>query len=65
MYSTSVRVEILGPRMNRRAENGLEIPVLYRFLGQRKAVDWMAKKISVEEVKSAEQLETCWIRCNV
>ena len=65
MYSTSVRVEILGPRMNRLAGHGLEIPVLYRFLGQRKAVDWVAKKISVEEAKSAKRLETGWIRSNV
>ena len=53
------------------AGHGLEIPVVYKFLGHRKAVDWVAKKISVEEAKSAQRLETCRknvgyiVMCNV
>ena len=57
--NTSVRVEVLGPRMNRGAGHGLEIPVMYRFMGHQKAVDWARKKIEVEEAKLAQRLDKC------
>ena len=69
--NTSVRVEILGPRMNRGAGHGLEVPVVYRFLGHRKAVDWLEKKITVEETKLTQRLEKCLkntlqcVMCNI
>ena len=60
--NTSVRVEVLavlGPRMNRGAGHGLEVPVNYRFLGHQKAVDWVAEKIKEEDNKLTKEVQKC------
>ena len=62
LSSTSMRVEILiirPPLMNRGAGHGLKIPGKYRFLGYRKAVDWVARKITEEEAKLVHWLNKC------
>ena len=57
--STAFEVEVLGKRVNRRSSYGLEIPVKYRYYGQEKLIQWLAKKL--EAVK--KELE-CKISIN-
>ena len=54
-----MRVEVLGPRMNRGAGHGLEVPVNYRFLGHQKAVDWVSGKIREEDDELTKRVENC------
>ena len=43
--NTSIEVQVVGKRLNRGGSYGLEIPVIYRFYGQEKLVNWLIKKI--------------------
>ena len=45
--STVIKVEVLGKRVNRGSGYGLEIPVKYRYYGQEKLIQWLAKKLEV------------------
>ena len=58
--STLARVKVLGPKMDLVAGHDLEIPVKYRFIGHRKAVEWVAKKITEEEAKLSQK---CIVMC--
>ena len=41
----SVEVQVVGKRLNRGGDYGLDIPVIYRFYGQEKLQNWLIKKI--------------------
>ena len=41
---TSIEVQVAGKRLNRGGGYVLEIPVIYRFYGQEKLVNWLIKK---------------------
>ena len=41
----TIRCKVTGKRVNRGAGYGLEIPVQYRFIGAKKAVEWAEKNI--------------------
>ena len=43
--NTSIEVQVVGKRLNRGGGYGLEIPVIYRFSGQEKLLNWLIKKI--------------------
>ena len=43
--STAIEVEVLDKRVNRGSGYGLEIPVKYRYYGQEKVIQWLAKKL--------------------
>ena len=43
--STAIKVEVLGKRVNRGSGYGLEISVKYRYYGQEKLIQWLAKKL--------------------
>ena len=43
--STAIEVEVLGKRVNRESGYGLESPVKYRYYGQEKLIQWLAKKL--------------------
>ena len=43
--NTSIKVEVVGKRVNRGDGYGLEIPVAYRLNGPEKLVKWLIKKI--------------------
>ena len=40
-----IEVEVAAKRLNRGGGYGLEIPVKYRFNGQKKIVQWLTKKL--------------------
>ena len=56
---TSIRVEVLGKRVNRGAGCGLEVPVSYHFQGQEKAVCWVKKKVDEKQ----EEIDARVTRC--
>ena len=41
----TIRCKVTVKRLNRGAGYGLEIPVQYRFIGAKKAVEWAEKNI--------------------
>ena len=41
----TISYKVTGKRVNRGAGYGLEIPVQYRFIGAKKAVEWAEKSI--------------------
>lgn len=41
----TISCKVTGKRVNRGAGYGLEIPVQYRFIGAKKAVEWAEKNI--------------------
>ena len=43
--NTLIEVQDVGKRLNRGGGYGLEIPVIYRFSGQEKLLNWLIKKI--------------------
>ena len=43
--NTSITAEVVGERLNRGGGYGLEIPVMYRFHGPEKLINWLGKKI--------------------
>ena len=44
--NTAIEVQVVGKRVNRGGGYGLEIPVIYHFLGAERLVKWLDKKIS-------------------
>ena len=42
--NTLIEVQVVGKRLNLGGGYGLEIPVIYRFYGQEKLVNWLIKK---------------------
>ena len=51
--------KITGKRVNRGAGYGLEIPVQYRFIGTKKAVEWAEKRIQ----KVLENIDKKFSKC--
>ena len=45
VLNTSIEVQVVGNKLNRGRAYGLEIPVIYRFYGQEKLVNWLIKNI--------------------
>ena len=56
---TSIRAEVLGPRVNRGAGHGLEIPVRFIFQGHAKGVGWVRTKIKDAEEKVEKRFKKC------
>ena len=42
--NTLIEVQVVRKRLNHGGDYGLEIPVIYRFYGQEKLVNWLIKK---------------------
>ena len=59
LTNASIRAEVLGPRVNRGAGHGLEVPVRFIFQGHRKAVEWVRKKLNEEEAKIEAKFKKC------
>ena len=57
--NTSTRARVLGKRVNRGAEYGLEIAVCFVFQGHVKGVEWIKKKIGEVE----EKIQACFEKC--
>ena len=57
--NTSIRAEVLGPKINRGAGHGLEVPVRFIFQGHGKAVGWVKKKVEDEEAKLEARFNKC------
>ena len=53
---TAIEVEALGKRVNRGSGYGPEIPVKYRYYGQEKLIQWLAKRL--EAIKNE-------LECNI
>ena len=45
VLNTSIEVQVVRKKLNRGRAYGFEIPVIYRFYGQEKLVNWLIKKI--------------------
>ena len=43
--NTSIEVEVVGKRVNRGGGYGLEIPVLCRFYGPEKLINWLISRL--------------------
>ena len=57
--STSIEVEVLGKRVNRGSGYGLEIPVKYRYYGQEKLIQWLAKKLEAVKKELECKISKC------
>ena len=57
--NTSIEVEVVGKRLNCRGGYGLEIPVIYRFYGQEKLVNWLIKKIEAVKKEFECKVSKC------
>ena len=57
--NTSIEVEVVGKRLNCGGGYGLEIPVIYRFYGQEKLVNWLIKKIEAVKKEFACKVSKC------
>ena len=51
LAQTSIRAEVLDPRVNRGAGHGLEISVRFIFQGHAKVIGWARQKIKDAEEK--------------
>ena len=47
---SNISCKITGNRVNRGAGNGLEIPCEYSAEGDRRAVNWLEKRVSSEKI---------------
>ena len=57
--NTSFEVQVVGMRLNRWRGYGLEIPVIYRFYGQEKLVNWLIKKIETVKKEVECKVSKC------
>ena len=57
--STAIVVEVLGKRVNRGSGYGLEIPVKYRYYGQEKLIQWLAKKLEAVKKELECKISKC------
>ena len=48
--SNAIEVEVSDKRVNRGSGYGLEIPVKYRYYGQEKLIQWLAKKLEAVKI---------------
>ena len=46
---SSISAVVIGKRVNRGAGDGLEIPVEYRFFGDKRAVSWAENQVKKKE----------------
>ena len=56
---TSIRCTVLGPRVNRGAGYGLEVPARYHFQGHEKAIAWVKKKVGGKEKEIDTKVSRC------
>ena len=54
-----IRCRVTGKRVNRGGGFGLEVPVDYIFFGDKKAIKWLASRISSIDKALDEQLKKC------
>ena len=54
--STAIEVEVLG---NRGSGYGLEIPLKYRYYGQKKLIQWLAKKLEAVKKELECKISKC------
>ena len=57
--STAIEVDLLGKRVNRGSGYGLEIPVKYRYYGQEKLIQWLAKKLEAVKKELGCKISRC------
>ena len=57
--NSRIEVQVIGKRVNRGGGYGLEIPVIYRFVGPHKLVKWMEAKVSALKNELADQIAKC------
>ena len=57
--STVIEVEVLGKRVNCGSGYGLEIPVKYRYYGQEKLIQWLAKKLEAVKKELECKISKC------
>ena len=56
---TSIEVTVVGKRLTRGGGYGLETPVKYRFYGQEKVVQWLAKKLETVKKELECEISKC------
>ena len=56
---TSVEVLVVGKRLNRGGGYGLKIPVICRFYGQEKLVNWLIKKTEAVKIELECKVSKC------
>ena len=59
ILSTAIELEVLGERVNRKSGYGLEIPVKYRYYGQEKLIQWLAKKLEAVKKELECKISKC------
>ena len=59
ILSTVIAVEVSGTRVNRGSGYGLEIPVKYRYFGQEKFIQWLAKKLKAVKKELECKISKC------
>ena len=57
--STAIEVEVLGKRVSRGSGYRLEIPVKYRYYGQEKLIQWLAKKLEAVKKELECKISKC------
>ena len=57
--NTSIEVQVIVKRLNRGGGYGLEIPVIYRFHGKEKLVNWLIKKIEAIKTELECKVSKC------
>ena len=57
--STTIEVEVLDKRVNRGSGYGLEIPVKYRYCGQEKLIQCLAKKLEAVKKELECKISKC------
>ena len=55
----SIEVQVVGKKLNCGVGYGLEIPVIYRFYGQEKLVNWLIKKIQAVKKELECKVSKC------
>ena len=57
--NTSIEVQVIVKRLSRGGGYGLEIPVIYRFHGKEKLVNWLIKKIEAIKMELECKVSKC------
>ena len=59
--NSKLSCKVEGKRLNRGAEYGLEIPVIYTFNGHEKAIEGMKSKIQ-EDIQLEQSMKNCCLK---
>ena len=57
--NTSIEVEVVGKRVNRGGGYGLEIPVIYRFYGPEKLINWLISRLEAVQKELNDKVLKC------